>query len=205
MTVVFTNHKVAFIHISKCAGTSVKEWAKPISGLKHLSKHAKFDNPQHRIKGQDYKVFSIVRHPADRAVSLFHFCGQLGLGSIKLHPRSRPKVYDRWLTYYEQGFETFLMAIRDRDPNVDCWPADPDWHMWDSQCSWLGGCESPIVLRYENLNNDFSKMQQALGDYRPLPLTNSSEHDDYRQYITQDTKKLIEDIWREDFERLNYH
>ena len=200
MTMHFGPDKATFIHIPKCAGTSIKTWGKKISGVRSGPKHIKVGGAKQMFKTPG-RFFAVVRNPYDRAVSLFHFCGQLGRGDINLGG-SRPHVYDVWRDVYPKGLRYFLEAIRDQDPKIVT--SDRDWHHWDSQWSWIANEPDTIILRHERLVDDFRIIQDLLDCHEPLPLINQSQHDHYETYLDPEVKKLIQDIWAEDFERFGY-
>lgn len=200
MSLHFGPGKATFIHIPKCAGTSVKQWGRSLPGTRSVAKHIK-SNQALTIFRNPGQIFAVIRNPYDRAVSLFHFCGQLGTGQITMQQRW-PACYYVWRDLYGLGFESFLAALRDHDAAADT--NDPNWHLWDCQWSWVADAPDPVLLRYENLSQDFEKIQVLLEHHDPLPLVNRSKHQDYRVYLNSNVQKLIEDIWSEDIQRFDY-
>jgi hypothetical protein len=61
------------------------------------------------------------------------------------------------------------------------------------------------VLRFENLEQDFSLLCDKLEIVRPpLRHLSSSEHEQYRQYYTPDLRDIVAQRFAEDIERFGY-
>jgi hypothetical protein len=200
MTMHFGPDRATFIHIPKCAGSSIKTWGNKIPGIRGGPKHIKVGGAKQMFKTPG-RFFAVVRNPYDRAVSLFHFCGQLGQGKINLGGW-KPPVYDVWRDMYALGLLHFLQRTRAHDAQFDT--SDRNWHHWDSQWSWISSESDTIILRHEHLADDFRLIQDLLNCHGPLPLINQSQHDHYETYLDPDVKLLIQDIWAEDFKRFGY-
>jgi len=66
--------------------------------------------------------------------------------------------------------------------------------------------EFDFVGRFENFNEDVLKLAQMLGDPEPTikHLNKSDRPRDFRETYCPESKKIVEDFYAEDFERLNY-
>ena len=187
-----------FIHIPKCAGTSVVGWTKSLRPI-NTNKHAKWPKvkahwPSH---GQ---VFTLVRNPYSRAISLYHYLGQLATGKISSPRQYAP--YARWKELYAQTFKHFLIALAANDPSVDV--TDTNWHVWDTQWSWIADAPDPLIIRIEELDQNLPTLKNMLALDGDLPTVNVSEHAFYKDYYDHETRALVEQIWAEDFHKLNY-
>lgn len=199
MAILFYGNDLTFIHIPKCAGTSVAEWAKSVPDSKNQIKHAKMSRVA-KIWPEHGMFFTIVRNPWDRAVSLYHYVGQLANGQIPC--RVRYKQFQIWQELYTAGLCAFLQALKRQDHNVDV--QDRNWQIWEPQSAWLDGDHECIILRYENLPHDFRQIQDLVGCHEDLLRENASQHDDYVTYYDKESTKLVADIWATDIEKFGY-
>lgn len=132
-------HKHIFIHIPKCGGSSIEEKFQEI-GDRPIFKNGSIavinnHTPQHctylelkklNMIPEDYKVFTVVRHPFDRFISEFNY-------------RKTFAKYSKDLDYFSKEFFT-----------TDRWDA----HNYSST-SFIEGCEEITILKYENLEQEF--------------------------------------------------
>ena len=79
---------------------------------------------------------------------------------------------------------------------------------WGQQNEFVVDREGNILVdyigRFENLQADFEKICQRININAKLPHLKKSEHDDYHQYYSKKTAKVIEDVFREDIELFGY-
>ena len=161
-----------------------KKWFSPT--------HAKPDEISLVLKNMvhDYISFAVVRNPWDRAVSMYHFAKKHDLG--KLYGVSSDIEFNDFcqlmLDKYEEKDKNFI-AIHD-------------------QCSWLEGMFEPnFILRFENLNEDFSNMLdicQIKHINKNLPHENSTERKPYKEYYNDQSIKIIEKIFERDIDKFKY-
>lgn len=76
--------------------------------------------------------------------------------------------------------------------------------MCDFMCDEKGNIIIDFIGRYENLDADFEKACKAIGIKNKLPHLNKSDHDNYRQYYTNETQKIVEGWVKKDLEMFNY-
>ena len=138
----------------------------------------------------NYVSFAVVRNPWDRAVSMYHFAQKYDLG--KLYGINTQMSFQEFcelmLRKYEEKDKNFI-AIHD-------------------QCSWLEGMFEPnFILRFENLNEDFSNMLdicQIKHINKNLPHENSTERKPYKEYYNDQSIKIIEKIFERDIDKFKY-
>ena len=59
---------------------------------------------------------------------------------------------------------------------------------------------------YEDLENEWKIICKKIGiDHYELPIYNSSKHNDFRTYYTEETKDIVYEYFKEDFWYLGYH
>ncbi len=205
-----------FVHIAKTGGTSVRHalqklrWKDPIyylmfvcsrfshmTGHKTASKfprHCKIITAQEMLPEEYFNQlfkFTFVRNPWDLQVSSFHHIR-----------RERPHFMQD-----NTSFEDFLK-----------WKFDPDrpyqYHIDTSitlQSDYLidlhGNKLIDFIGRYENLQDDFSRVCKEIG-IEPIELPfkrkSSNRKKDYRSYYTAETSDLISQYFCKDIEMLDY-
>lgn len=176
-----------FIHINKTGGTSIET----ALGLKLEHKTA-----QEKIRElglpawQNKFTFSFVRNPWDRVVSHYHYrveTDQTGLAT-------------RTISFTEWVFRAYAA----HDP---AYYDVPKFFM--PQSNWLlddkGDLLVDFVGRFESLENDFDMIRERL--HRTdivLPHVKKSQHDHYRSYYNEATKKIVETWFSADIKRFGY-
>ena len=186
-------HKIIFIHVPKCAGTTINTAIlAAVSGGNPL--------PEFRLKGQGAHPFAmvvrdmigmnewqrcwkfgVVRNPWDRMVSLYAFLYERGdiqshigfrswlLAKPKAHSRSRKKIVpqSRWLF-------------------------DGDRQIVDS------------IFRFECLDEIVEALSTHLGQPIVFDWYKKSERGGHRDYYDGKTRAWIERVYVEDIERFDY-
>jgi hypothetical protein len=203
----WVNHLV-FYRIPKNASTSIyqhlgsfnliKKYEKIFQDLSDKRLYKNWFDPTHAKPNEVYRVFKrdlegyfsfcIVRNPWDRVVSIYHFAEKEQL--YKLYGFSKDIDFTEYCK--------ILLEYKD----------DPYFIATNKQVDWLKGyCPPKEMLRFENLNEDFSNM---LKNYNiahisdKLPHLNSTKHSNYKDYYTSETKKIIANIFEEDIDTLKY-
>lgn len=174
MAVYLSEQKMLFIHIPKTGGTSVRDW------LESNVMYAKRAKPKHakpEIFSQlEYdQYFTVVRNPYARLLS--------------------------WYTYHftynisKENFNDWLL-------NIDKTPSLKD-AIWWTQKSYVA-LGNPIILKTENLNEDFKQIQNIVGIHKELPYNNTSSKVNYKEFYNNTSKKFVEDFYAEDLEYFDY-
>ena len=180
MSVRIKNHDMIFVHVPKTAGVSISRWmVENVDGEylgKAKDKHIMFR--QIAIKYNPKFTFAVVRNPWDRLVSGFHYYDK------KRSPSVRGKT-----------FETFVKSRK-------------LGKLGKNQFHYLQDCMGNIgvdyIIRFENLNEDFKKIQDMLDCQVPLTKANSTEHTDYTKYYTDETRDIVKEIYAADIKEFDY-
>lgn len=195
-------HECIFVHLRRTGGNSIELSLGGIelldenlnlttvwnNGL-HRGKSAhKRDRRGHKIhdtastirslfpeKFKRYRKFSIVRNPWDQMVSIYSRRSEQG------------KV--------ASGFNDWLRTFKQREGIV------PRASLFDD----AGNLLVDEVGRFENLEDDYSRICESLSiDVAPLAKLNASSRDEYGKYYDEETKALVESIFREDIRYFGY-
>ncbi len=132
-------------------------------------------------------IFTIVRNPYSRAVSLWAYLKQKG----SLGPR--------------MDFREFCLVLRDRAVEPIGLYNKRGLSQCRPQADWLRGVYVNYFGRFETLQADFDRICDKL-KLPEILLThrNRSDHRDYRTYYDAETQGIVRDYYAEDFELLAY-
>jgi len=197
--------KFIFVHIHKCAGTSVTkvlnrakvlgpddivvgctrdgEDIERAGGWKGLDKHA----PAAEIKevvGEDiwnsYFTFTIVRNPWDRAVSTYHWW-------LKTSYNGKDGKGD--IIRAMDSFDEFVMSK----------------YMYHDNCTDWIDTDIDYIGRFENAKRSFAYACGRIGlpDLR-LTKNNKTTHKHYSDYYSGDSEDRVERIFSKDIEKFGY-
>ncbi|UCG78819.1 MAG: hypothetical protein JSV21_03010 [Nitrospirota bacterium] len=167
---------------AKTAGTSIlREFLEiRVSGIIHYKDHPQeFESWLNRIDDNSLKkyfIFSVVRNPWDRLVSI--------------------------ASYFKIPFHQFVRNIREywKDPDirVHSLPVNLYTH-------YSGARFADIICRFENLQRDFDLVCSKL-DIEPttLPHANRSKHKHYSTYYDDNEIELVADIYADDIRLFGY-
>ena len=184
--------KCMFVHIPKCAGTSVRRSLfgrdgghRPLEIFRTMVPPEMFD--------RSFK-FTFVRNPWDRLVSAFFFLQKSDLERNQRFARRNLSAYGdfdsfvrQWLTRKNiWSFTHFLPQVHficiDKRLGVD------------------------FVGFYENLAEDFAAVAKKIN--RPTALLEENRlggrAKDYRQYYTDETRNIVAEVYAEDIGLLGY-
>lgn len=195
MAVYCAETKSLFVHVQKTGGSSIQKWlydntdGVPVKGKKHWPMASILQRqPNMEI---DFS-FAVVRNPWDYAVSWYFFRlkrAQRRLESNTTKPKGKfSKEYNEWVVNesakgIEHWFETINPSLQQHTKVKDL----------------------DYVMKLENLENDFVRIQQHFNCYEPLPHLNYSQRQkDYRQYYNKKTKNLIAKKFATDIELFGF-
>jgi len=210
------SHKFIFFHVTKAAGTSVKDALKDYeeeptkykmkrppkekngqpnklyelwkSSLWHAkAKDVKKEFPQ---EYNDFYKFAFVRNPWDWQVSYYHFI-------LKETEHIRHELVKNMTG----GFEEYLeWVIATKNP----FPKGATKLQKEIIVEPSGAINIDYLGRYETLTVDFNHICQVLNLQTSLPYLNKSKHRDYRDYYGDRTRKLVAENFQEDIELFGY-
>lgn len=172
-----------FVHVPRTGGQSVRE----ALGVAECEIH--LPAPEHRRRDPHARLFTFVRNPWDRAVSIYAFF---------LRGRTvEPDGFRRWVADglpHPSGQAATLYAGEPYAIDVTA----PQARFCEGGVDWMG--------RYETLAQDFRDLRSWLGLMnRPvLPHVNASAHPPPTDLYDDCTLNRIGELYREDIEWLGY-
>lgn len=168
-----------FIHNPKTAGTSIYEALKA-EMINRKQEH----KPAFMVKGDKFK-FGVCRDP-------FNW-----IGSYYSYVQKHDYHHDHNIKDFSDYLITFCGRVQRED-------FIGEKMYYTTQTKWLEGCD--MVLRYENLQQDFDRLCYLLGlDNMELPKKNvSAGKEDYMYLYSQQDKELVINTFQEDFKHFNY-
>lgn len=214
-----------FIHIPRTAGTSILKTLIDEKAIQRASSHFVLDHfprPDYEI---DEFLFTFVRNPFDRLVSIYYWLTDYLHRHDKNNYRKTTNVYKFNTTFYDWFYWRYIdgnhnwfvdyektKAWRKVLPTSNLMTASLNHYAsfgYEPQVSFITNnstnkIEADFVGRFENINEDWNKLKNILNFKSDLQHVNKSTIKNYRDYYTEDMKKIVFDIYRQDFECFNY-
>lgn len=211
--------KLFFVHIPKNGGTTSKFIINKLKNDRIISSENRFyvlkekdfiefnSSPRELLlmgrsqKIEHYFTFCFTRNPWDRCVSYYFWCLE--------HPRRRTLSNGQILK--NLSFDKFIKLI----PKIlkDSYKKynNMKWHLSPQYEQTLGIENKKIdfIGKLENFEEDF-KMVLKLNNinFREEDLSikkNKTTHKHYSLYYNEETKKIVEDIYKKDIEEFGYY
>lgn len=187
-------YKCIFVHIPKNAGLSVCYTLFGNTGGSHrkIVDYKKIFSPN---TFKRYYKFTFVRNPWDRLVSTFFFLKKGGL-------TEKDKIWA----------EANLLAFTDFKDFVKQWLSEKSINNslhFQHQHVFLEDEQGKIAVdfigRFENIDEDFKTITDKLNIKRILKKTNTSQRKkDYRDYYDEETKEIVNEVYKKDIQLFNY-
>jgi hypothetical protein len=191
----FDQLKCIFVHIPKCAGIAVCKslFGNLGGGHKPLKQYQIVFSPAEFIS---YYKFTFVRNPWDRVVSAFFF---LKKGGINEDNRT-------WAAANLSPYNDFPGFVRNGLQRSEIL----SYMHFRPQCDFvcLKGNQPAVdfIGRYENLEADFAHICRNLEvESRLLEANrNPSREKDYREYYTEETRRIVGEVYADDIRAFAY-
>lgn len=185
---IFSNYQQDFvlIGIPKCAFNTLRDCLPLPQRYGHYSHDFLYNH--HKIN-PDIKCVTFVRNPWDRLVSWFFYHKT---NNINAFP------YDNFEDWVKDGCKHGSWNL----PVSYYHPKDPlDMH------AWMGGSPDNMdfIGKIETIDEDLVRLGEELGIHiQPPKKLNTSRHKNYRELYTDETRKIVEEIYGKDIETFKY-
>jgi hypothetical protein len=189
----FDDHEAIFVHVPKCAGVSVSRALFGGIGGGHatLDQYLVIFEPRCI---ESYFKFTIARNPWDRLVSAYFFLRNGGYAD------DDRQWFNEELGGYA-GFDDFVRGWLSRE---NIWK----WSHFIPQYHYILDRRERVPLDFvgffENLDADFAHIATKLRVAATLPKHNTSRHDGYQGYYTDETRRIVQEVYAEDIRLLGY-
>ena len=187
--------KCIFIHIPKCAGSSVNQQLKlksvGFSGHSSASYHSEY---------KDYFSFTFIRNPYDRIVSAYKYFRKLKSGHrwYKRNSIISDAANDMEFNDFVHHINDFMKLMKREEGSFESGIHFQPFHYFIDQ-------SIDFVGRFENIQQDYAEILSYLKlPVKLLPKTNSTNNLNYRKLYTKESRKIVYDIYQEDIENYSY-
>ena len=173
------NPSAIFWHIPKTSGESISQWFRDNIENAEIGDtgRKKHKVPTSRSSDKKTLYWAVVRNPYERCASMYRY--KIGKG-------------DKFVESYPT-FESWCYSSMDRHVG-HVGVTGPQWN-WAKSCN--------LLLRYENLEEDFKQIQELYNCWEPLPVVNSSDRSVDTVY-TKEMRERVHRKYRVDFDNLGY-
>lgn len=189
--------KCIFIHIPKCAGSSINNHLKlhslGFSGHSPASSHSEY------IK--DYFSFTFVRNPYDRVASAYKYFQGL---------RSGHRWYQRNKIISDQAalmsFHEFVNHIPDFMELMQKEEGSFRSGLHFQPFSYFLDDDIDYIGKFENIQLDYYNIRKALNlDIRKLPTTNTSDNKNYKDLYNRHSRDTVYNLYKDDIIKFSYN
>lgn len=202
-------YNIIFIHVPKCAGTTIEKILGTCTEREYYALRKKAEQwnnktPQHltylelknklTINWSDYYTFSVVRNPYSRFVSEYNY--RKDLFSKTKRPEHDPKTFSEFITNLSMGVNERILAF--------------DGHL-ETQSSFLKNeaniLESSIqIFKFEDLAPCWTMLEEKTGVAYSIDLWSRKSNVEipYQEFYTPETKNIIYNFYKEDFDNFGY-
>lgn len=210
MAVHFPTNKATFIHVPKTGGTSFYNWIERNVPSYDMQAHNVYETGSMlgaaKQWGELGTTFSFVRNPYSRLVSMYHYHYAKAQHYVRSPNVKHPgKMIDflKVIAVSSKGFEYWLECMYyEKEQLLGIADAARDRL---TVCSWYNGQMPDIIIKMEELDSQFYKIQDLLGCHtESLPHDNKSEHKPYREYYNDKMVGWVAEQFKEDLEAFGY-
>ena len=211
MTIYDEKKNIFWVHIPKCAGSSIREaiWNDP-EGEMHNHHHLwQLAMRVGAEKLNNAYGFTVVRNPYDRLVSAYYTLKTWhGLDNYATFDEfilndfvsgTKNKLNDG-MSAITSGANINIVYSQSRQGMVCHWRPQSDFVLHDK-------VNFDMIIRFENLAKEWPILCSRIGHY-DLPIKNiGNRNKDWREYYasyTKEKKKVVMALYEQDFKNFNY-
>jgi hypothetical protein len=189
LPVDFLKYKCIFVHIPKCAGTSIKKSL--FSNKMHGHMPISFYEKAHPEFHKEAFKFTFVRNPISRAYSAYRY--------IKFSNKGREAKYKHLINKYDD-FDSLVINWLNPENAKKI-------HFFNPQYEYLinsfGEISVDFIGKQESIETDFLKIQEILGVVENLKHENPSSGENLTVFKKQ-TIDILNEVYKKDFELFGY-
>tara|TARA_Y100000034_G_C6642711_1_gene281001 strand:+ start:36 stop:611 length:576 start_codon:yes stop_codon:yes gene_type:complete len=188
--IVDQKNKFIFVAVAKTASTSIRIRFGADCGVPPNIYHMFLEDIIKSHPGSEhFYKFAFVRNPYDRLVSAYY--------DFRFD-----KGHQEWAfpIYKYDTFKDFIMNL-ETSPCRDFIHLQPQYDFLQVD----GEVKLDFVGRYENLREDFKKVEKDLGIRSvELPTIRTSTHPDFKELYDKEMKEIVKRMYGNDFEEFGY-
>ena len=186
----FVDMNCIFVHVPKCAGTSIKNafFRNKVHGHMPVWFYEKCNK---EFYPQAFK-FTFVRHPLSRAYSAYQYLK----GTDIDRNSSLKKVVEKY-----ENFDYFVSNWLSSENSMRHILFTPQIKFLENS---MGLIDFDFIGKQENFEQDFQNIRMALNSKAELVHMNASVKDSIKREFRPDTIQKIYEIYKNDFDLLGY-
>jgi len=192
--IIKTKFKVypsVFIHIPKCAGSSIKEMLQDLNESSDIHSKLKDDiqilkNKQIDIKR--YLIFTVLRNPWDRMVSCYFFYRDIIKRNGKIANKAKKLDFKDWVSYIYENQKSFSFI---HDNCLD-------------YLTYKNKVMVDYIINFHNFSEDIDELKNILHLKLPTLHVNYSKHAFYKYYYSEKEIEIISKIYKRDIDYFNF-
>lgn len=188
--------KCVFIHIPKCAGSSINQDLKlqSIGFSGHSPASCHFD-----YLG-DYFSFTFIRNPYDRVVSAYKYFQKLTPGhrwykrNSIIADAAAKMNFNEFVNHILDFQKLMVREEGSFESGIHFQPFD---YFLDEKINYIG--------RFEDIQKDYSYIRSRLNlPIKILRKTNSTNNNDYKEIYSGDAERIVYNIYDQDIKKYKY-
>jgi hypothetical protein len=171
-----------FWHIPKTAGESVEQWFRDNNIKADIKQYGarKHETPR-ADRPYNHTWWAVVRNPYDRIASMYRY--KINKDGANGRFTKEYPTFQKWC------------LTKNMDQLVDT--AATQW-TWAEKCN--------LLIRFENLEEEFEQVMDLYGCFKSLPVVNSSKHrKDIDTTYTTEMREAVYKKFEQDFIQLGYN
>lgn len=209
--IVSGQKNIVFLHIPKTAGLSIRKWLGTYKGNSTMQIWE--DHPPISFLQKQSSAFSftVVRNPWERMVSFYFYIKNI----FKITEVNKSLITQKNI----KGIKYLMKTIKDINylkssvikNNLDFkeWlkyiqHCNEDWNLFITKQTDYIDSEIDLIIKYENLYEEFKAIQKYYGVACELTHENKSNHLNYRDYYDDETKYIVDCMFAKDIDKLKY-
>lgn len=193
MILNINDKKFIFVHIPKCGGTSIsycmskdnKEFYK-YNSFRHNTLEQDIEhcnNQKNSLNINNTFIFSSVRNPWDRIVSIYHF-----------HRILKENEYP-WVEFCKKhSFLDFIKYSEENHKKMIVFTPYVKFLCQDEQL------KSDYIIDFNNIQHDFKFISSLFNITNSLPKINKTDHKNYKFYYNSYSEEIIRNHFIKDIE-----